>query len=77
MTTTAPKPDQIWVDNDPRSNGRQVKIIAVDETHATVVTIIDALGQHHEAATARRTRIKLTRFKPTSTGYRLVEEATQ
>lgn len=55
---------QVWQDNDKRSNYRRGRVTEVDETHARV----------DWGRTA--TRVKLTRFKPTSTGYRLVGKAT-
>jgi hypothetical protein len=66
---------QVWADNDPRSAGRKVRVISVDETHATVVGVVASGGKYVPSTAARKTRIKLTRFKPTSTGYRLVQDA--
>lgn len=63
--STAPKVGQVWADNDKRSAGRKVRIISIDATHATV---IDMRGK-------RDTRIRLDRFRPTSNGYRLVDDA--
>lgn len=60
------KVGQVWADNDWRSKGRMVRVLAVDETHATVQ---DRLGM------GRKTRIRLDRFRPTSTGYRLERDA--
>lgn len=76
MNSTHPvQPGQIWADNDPRSEGRQVRIVAVDGTHATV-ELVTGRGVGHDAAKpGRRTRIRLDRFRPTSTGYRLVTHA--
>lgn len=63
---------QVWADNDKRCEGRHVYVAHVDETHATV-------DQCRPDGTvmprARRTRIRLDRFRPTSTGYRLVRDA--
>lgn len=58
------KPGQVWTDNDWRSKGRLLKVLAVDETHATVQS---------PSGLGRMTRIRLDRFRPTSTGYRLVK----
>jgi hypothetical protein len=75
----APEPGQIWADNDPRCEGRQVRITAVDGTHATVELIATRdrplLTGQKPAPIGRQTRILLRRFKPTSTGYRLVANA--
>lgn len=59
---------QVWKDNDKRSAGRRVRVVEVNFTHAVVQ---DPSGR------GRRTEIRLDRFKPTSTGYRLVEDAPE
>lgn len=56
---------QVWEDNDWRSKGRQVLVLAVDETHATVKS---------PSGHGRQTRIRLDRFRPNSTGYVLVKD---
>lgn len=66
--SAAVRPGQVWADNDKRSNGRQVRVIHVTETHAVV-------GPVNPKARGRATRIRLDRFVPSSTGYRLVSEA--
>ncbi|WP_420032293.1 hypothetical protein ACN2WE_05370 [Streptomyces sp. cg28] len=73
MTTETPAPaiGQIWEDNDPRSEGRQVRIVDIDETHATV-ELHQPRPPVSSAKPGRRTRIRLDRFRPTSTGYRYV-----
>lgn len=73
---------QVWADNDNRSAARQVRVVEIDDTHATV----ELVGQRgrparghelrQEAKPGRRTRVRLDRFRPTSTGYRLVNDAT-
>lgn len=65
MTAETPNPavGQIWADNDKRGYGRQARITAVDSTHATV----------HDGK--RQSRIRLDRFRPTSTGYRYIGTA--
>ena len=69
------RPGQVWADNDKRSAGRQVRIVEVDATHALVeLHIPRGIGDDH-AKPGRRTRIRLDRFRPTTTGYRLVEDA--
>lgn len=75
--STEVKRGQVWADNDRRSNGRTVRVLRVDETHA-VVTVLTARksappAERQRAVGAER-RIRLDRFKPTSTGYRLIEE---
>ena len=61
--TPAVRPGQIWADNDKRSAGRRITVTSVGQTHAMVET---SLG--------RRTLVRLDRFRPTSTGYRLVTD---
>ncbi|MFE9736151.1 hypothetical protein ACFYO9_37495 [Streptomyces sp. NPDC005863] len=58
--TPEPADGQIWQDTDPRSSGRKVRIVEIGETHATV----------HDGK--RQSRIRLDRFRPTSTGYRYI-----
>ncbi len=80
------KPGQVWADNDWRSEGRTVRVDRVDSRYAycTVLTntnnaqrMLD--GKLNGWAVDRRgkeTRILRERMRPTSTGYRLVSEAT-
>lgn len=60
------KVGQVWQDNDPRFTGftRQVKIVQIDGDKALCENV----------STQRRTKIKLSRFKENSTGYKLVSE---
>jgi hypothetical protein len=68
---------QLWQDNDPRiaelGKGRRlVRVTLVGPTHAQVETWYeDEIGAH-----SRTGRVRLDRFAPRSTGYRLIEEAT-
>lgn len=65
---------QVWADNDPRSAGRLIKVTEVDATHAAVVNC-DSRGEPNPSVLrARRGRIALTRFKATSTGYRIYQD---
>ena len=74
--TTAPavEPGQIWADNDPRAYDRKLRVVEVDATHATV-ELYQPRYPVSSAKPGRRTRIRLDRFRPTSTGYRLVRHA--
>ncbi|MCI4659659.1 hypothetical protein [Cryobacterium zhongshanensis] len=56
------KVGQVWADNDKRSVGRTITITTVGESRAEFFD-----GIHHR-------RALLTRFRPTSTGYRLVKD---
>lgn len=66
------RPGQVWADCDPRSTGRHVRVEAVDGSHATVVQCDPHGRVHDDRKPARRTRIRVDRFRPTRTGYRLV-----
>lgn len=56
------KVGQIWRDKDPRQAGRQIKVLAIEGEKAQV---------QHPSGMGAKTRIKLSRFKPGSTGYEL------
>lgn len=72
MTETPPPAvGQVWQDNDPRQDSRQVRIVELTDTHA-VVTLVQPREPVSSARAGRRTRIRLDRFRPTSTGYRYV-----
>jgi hypothetical protein len=68
----------VWADNDPRSAGRTLRVDAIDGGKAvcTILTNTDSanVGWQQRDMRGKQTRISLTRFKPTSTGYRLVED---
>jgi len=69
---------QVWADNDKRSEGRHVKVVFLDGTHAWVVRCSPTGRVFTNArGNAAKTRIRLDRFKPTSTGYRLVEDGAR
>lgn len=75
--TATPEPavGQIWADNDPRSEGRTLLIEWTDGTHATVRPVaLTAEGQPVPLPGTRQSRIRLNRFRPTSTGYRYLGE---
>lgn len=73
------KPGQVWADNDQRSAGRTIRVdrIEGDKAVCTILTNRDAadLNDWGTDMRGRQVRIKVSRFRPTSTGYRLVEEA--
>jgi ABC-type phosphate transport system auxiliary subunit len=84
MTTdTTVKPGQIWADNDKRAEGRTVRVERIEDGKAvcTILTNRDATQRDLDRGSAwvndmrgRTTRIALSRFKPTNTGYRLVQD---
>ncbi|KMS79576.1 hypothetical protein ACH49_12175 [Streptomyces leeuwenhoekii] len=73
--TPAPAVGQIWQDNDPRSHGRQLRIVEIDGTHAVCELVVPRGAGHQQAKAGRRTRIRLDRFRPISTGYRYIRTA--
>ncbi|MFE9491459.1 DUF6354 family protein [Streptomyces sp. NPDC006641] len=70
-STPTPAVDQVWQDNDPRQDDRQVRIVELADTHALVV-LHQPRNPVSSAKPGRRTRIRLDRFRPTSTGYRYI-----
>lgn len=77
------RPGQVWADADWRSEGRTVRVDRIEDGKAvcTILTNRDAAQRnldHGDAWTTdmrgKTTRIRLDRFRPTSTGYRLVTE---
>ncbi|MFI6889167.1 DUF6354 family protein [Streptosporangium canum] len=72
---TEVRPDQVWADNDSRARGRKVRVVEVDETHATVEQVDGRAVDRGKSG--RRTRIRLDRFRPTSTGYVLIEDVPE
>lgn len=77
------RPGQVWADNDKRSAGRHVMVIAIEpgrpaEPHRTAVPAKAAVvlcTANGNKIDSRVTRIRVDRFRPTSTGYRLVKDA--
>lgn len=67
------KPKQVWRENDRRSRLRTVRVISIDDTHATVETLTPARAGAE--VSSRRTRIRLNRFNEKKTGYSLQTEA--
>jgi hypothetical protein len=70
--TATVKVGQIWADNDPRSTPRTIKVIEIVDEKAVVEVVVPAASAVNAGA---RTRVALKRFRPTTTGYRLVEDA--
>lgn len=81
-STTNPydvQPGQIWEDNDRRAKGRLLRVTGVDDEHATVVLVRKRDADRNGCSAklivqGSPRRIRLSRFKPTSTGYRRVFE---
>ena len=87
MTPTV-EPGQVWADNDPRSAGRTLRVEHITTTGKAFCVILSnsneaqqeidggaqrATGYRPKDMRGSTTHIKLSRFKSTSTGYRLVE----
>jgi len=84
------RPGQIWQDNDKRGYDRQVRIVEIVHVHvpgrpsngrgvphAVVELVQGRSAEYGQAKPGRRTRIRLDRFRPTSTGYRLVRDVPE
>ena len=69
---------QVWADNDSRGQGlglRTLKVVAIEKgyVHRAICEVLtDWDGEPPQRA--REVRIKVDRMRPTSSGYRLVEE---
>lgn len=70
MSSKNPLPDvkvgQIWADNDIRSAGRRLTIVAVSKDRVIA----------RPSGGGRTANIRRDRFRPTSTGYRLVSDVS-
>lgn len=66
------KVGQVWEDNDPRQKKegiavRRVKILEIVDGRALV---------QHPSGMGRKTKVRVNRFRPTASGYKLVEDVT-
>lgn len=70
MDTVEVKVGQVWEDNDPRQKKEGVAVRRIK-----VLEIVDgkALCQH-PSGLGRKTKIRLDRFRPTASGYKLISE---
>lgn len=71
MENVEVKVGQTWTDNDPRHTKEGIPPRTIK-----VLEIVDgkALCQH-PSGLGRKTKIRLDRFRPTATGYKLVGDA--
>ncbi len=81
------RPGQTWADNDKRAAGRKVRVDKIDGLYAICTIVADRAdpAPHRGRYNTPRppgwspvglvTRILLGRFRPTSNGYRLIEDA--
>lgn len=81
---------QAWADNDPRNEGRTLKVLDVQNGGVTCEIVTNSTNQQEridDMAVGRglswyrpvdrrgkTTTISVSRFRPTSSGYRLVED---
>lgn len=89
MAETIPvRPGQVWADNDPRVAGRTLRVDVIEGEHALCTVLTNAGGQQRLLENppswwrardnrGKQTRISLRRFRPTSTGYRLIKDAEE
>ncbi len=66
------RPGQVWADNDPRSVGRTLRVVAVGRNAARCVVLTPAKGGSPHTV-GRVSMIALDRFRPVSNGYRLLD----
>lgn len=73
------KPGQVWADNDPRSEGRTLRVDEIDGEFAVCTILTDANPELRwagaKSTVGRATRIRLRRFRLVSTGYRYLRDA--
>ena len=74
MTNSPVEVGQVWADNDSRVYGRTVKVEAIDGDKA-VCRVLARPVDYPQGRTGHTTKISIGRFKPTSTGYRLIRDA--
>jgi hypothetical protein len=64
---------QVWKDNDPRVGDRWLKLVEFDERYAVFqVYRVEPIGNNFSKPPQKRTRIQISRLKPTKTGYLLI-----
>lgn len=77
------RPGQVWADNDRRAKGRTLRVDAIDGDKAvcTILTNSDAAQSNLDRGDpwtvdmrGKTTRVALRRLRPSSTGYRFVQE---
>ncbi|TXH09936.1 MAG: hypothetical protein E6R04_06630 [Spirochaetes bacterium] len=63
-------PGQVWRDNDPRENGRCIRVIRLEGGFAVVQRVRFVPNKRGVSMQeGRQTRIRLDRFKATTSGY--------
>lgn len=90
MDTPAVKVGQIWADNDPRSEGRTLRVDQFENgwrydrrsrqtvpVRVACCTVLTPANEYPDAPTGHCVKIRVDRMQPTSTGYRLVSDADE
>ena len=78
------RPGQVWADNDPRATGRTLRVIRIeDHIHTAgsltgkvsyaVCTVLTPPANYPKGRVGQQVTIRVSRMRPTSTGYRLVQ----
>lgn len=81
MDTTEVRVGQVWADNDKRpKRTRYIRVTSFEEhtdpfTHQAIRHAVCEAWYDEVGAKSRTVKIRVDRFKPTSTGYRLVSES--
>lgn len=66
-------PRQVWADNDSRNEGRTLLVNAIENGKA-VCTVLAPAFDNPIGRSGHKVRILLNRFKPTGTGYRMIQK---
>jgi hypothetical protein len=66
------KVGQVWLDND-RGHVEDVRLGKRPQREVRILEVFRDVATCENVATGRKTSIRLSRFRPTSTGYRLKE----
>jgi hypothetical protein len=70
------EPGQVYADNDPRSEGRTLRVDRIEGAYAICTVLTDRV-MHDEnwvSQIGRPTKIKVRRLYPNARGYRRLEE---
>lgn len=78
MHATEVRKGQVWADNDWRCEGRTLRVLDVSDGRATCEILTDSTSYPpFRSQVGKTTKIKVGRFTPNSTGYRLVSDAAE
>lgn len=81
------KPGQVWADYDKRSSNRYLRVVEITAEHPSVEgnapvparAVVEEVAYNTESGEvtplrSRQSKIRLDRFRPVSSGYRLVRD---